>query len=228
MYPAASPRDLLTLQKLFLVNKTKHHTSQICSHRNNVSVIIFLLNQKAPLKNADPDPGQTLPIQKVRFLHEKILCVPRVICQKPYPTKRSKAIFNGWKSGSFVNFSQFPYSLLLDPDPHSQNGSGSRRANSIRIRIRNTACPQVFNLSARSQELRPRAWISIVDPWHFGTDPGIRTTDLTVRILLFSSVTFKMPTKFNFFYVFCLLPYFLKVHLHYSSKIKSHKEVTKQ
>ncbi len=39
----------------------------------------------------------------------------------------------------------------------------------------------------------------------------------------FSSVAFKMPTK-NKFLFFCSLPYFLKVHLHQSSKIKSQKE----
>ncbi len=41
-----------------------------------------------------------------------------------------------------------------------------------------------------------------------------------MRILLFLSVTFKTPTKNAYS--------FLKVHLHHSSKIKSHKEVTKQ
>ncbi len=48
------------------------------------------------------------------------------------------------------------------------------------------------------------------------------------RILHFSSMTFKMPTK-NIsisFYFLCLS--FLKVPLHHSSKIKSHKDVTKQ
>ncbi len=46
-----------------------------------------------------------------------------------------------------------------------------------------------------------------------------------IRILLFSSLTFKMPTKnyflFFIFYFFCLL--LLKVHLHHFSKIKSQK-----
>jgi hypothetical protein len=53
--------------------------------------------------------------------------------------------------------------------------------------------------------------VSIVDPEVSGTDPDphpnprIRTTDL--RILLFLSVTFKMPKKNNFFLsFFCLLP----------------------
>ncbi len=42
------------------------------------------------------------------------------------------------------------------------------------------------------------------------------------RILLFSSVTFKTSTKSFFAY------YFLKIHFHHFSKIKSHKEGTKQ
>ncbi len=33
--------------------------------------------------------------------------------------------------------------------------------------------------------------------------------------------------KYFFLYFFCLLPYFMKVYLHHSSKIISHKEVTK-
>jgi hypothetical protein len=45
--------------------------------------------------------------------------------------------------------------------------------------------------------------------WH-GKDPDpqigqIGTTDLRIRILLFSSVADKMPTKIKFFRVFCLL-----------------------
>jgi hypothetical protein len=43
----------------------------------------------------------------------------------------------------------------------------------------------------------------------------------------FSSVTFKMATKINFSSKFSAY-YFLKLHLHHFSKIKSHKEVTKQ
>jgi hypothetical protein len=69
-------------------------------------------------------------------------------------------------------------------------------------------------------------------PWDFGMDldadpyPRIRTFDqrIRLRILLFSSVTFKMPTKNDFFYAYS----FLKVHLYHSSMIKSHKEVTKR
>ncbi len=49
--------------------------------------------------------------------------------------------------------------------------------------------------------------LSVVDPWHFGTDldpdPGIRASGQWIRILLFSSLTTKTPTK-NYLF-FCLL-----------------------
>jgi hypothetical protein len=65
---------------------------------------------------------------------------------------------------------------------------------------------------------------SVVDPWRFAKDPDprIRTADLRIRILLFSSVADKMPTKNKFFPY-----YFFEVNLHQSLKIKSHKEVKK-
>jgi hypothetical protein len=67
---------------------------------------------------------------------------------------------------------------------------------------------------------------SVVDLCHFYTDPDprMRTPDLRIRILLFSSVTFKMPTKSKKLYAY----YFLKIHLHHSSKLNCHKEVTEQ
>ncbi len=39
--------------------------------------------------------------------------------------------------------------------------------------------------------------ISVADPWHFGVDPDprIHASDQWIRILLFSSLTFKMPAK---------------------------------
>jgi len=65
---------------------------------------------------------------------------------------------------------------------------------------------------------------SVVNPWHFGTDQGpwIRTTDLRIRIqirriLLFSSVAFKMATK-----LFLLIS-FQRYIYNQSSQIKSHK-----
>ncbi len=50
-----------------------------------------------------------------------------------------------------------------------------------------------------------------------------------IRILLFSSVIFKTPTK-NYFFkkVFLLKTFEGTVHVHYFSKVKSQKEVTKQ
>jgi hypothetical protein len=47
-----------------------------------------------------------------------------------------------------------------------------------------------------------------------------------LRILLFSSVTFKMTTIIFFPKFFSY--YYLKLNLHHFSKIKSHKEVTKR
>jgi hypothetical protein len=54
-------------------------------------------------------------------------------------------------------------------------------------------------------------------------DPVIRTTDLRILILLFSSVADKMPKISCFFFKGCF--YVLEVHLHPSTKMKSQKEV---
>ncbi len=53
-------------------------------------------------------------------------------------------------------------------------------------------------------------------------DPWIHASEYWIRILLFSSLTVKMPTK-NYFKKNSA-SYFLKVHLHHFSKIKSQKE----
>jgi hypothetical protein len=45
-----------------------------------------------------------------------------------------------------------------------------------------------------------------------------------IRILIFSSLTFQMPAKNNFLHIFFSTYYFLKLHLHHFSKIKSQKE----
>ncbi len=60
------------------------------------------------------------------------------------------------------------------------------------------------------------------DPYNWVTNPD---SDLA-PILLFSSVTFKMSTKEVFFPKLFAF-YFFKVHLHPSSKTKSHEEVKK-
>jgi hypothetical protein len=76
---------------------------------------------------------------------------------------------------------------------------------------------------------------SVVDLWHFGTDPGIRTSDqwqwigIQLPILLFSSLTFKTPTKnYLFSMLFCVLLLEGTIHLHNFSKRKSSKEFPKQ
>jgi hypothetical protein len=78
----------------------------------------------------------------------------------------------------------------------------------------------------------PIVYSSIADPCYFGvdTDQRIHASDywirirMRVRILLFSSLTFKIPTK-NSFFSFSAY-YFLNVHLHHFSKIKNQKKVT--
>ncbi len=54
---------------------------------------------------------------------------------------------------------------------------------------------------------------SVVDPWHFGTDPdpGIRASNHWV--LLFSSLTFKTPTKNYFFLLITLWRYIYIIFL---------------
>jgi hypothetical protein len=63
---------------------------------------------------------------------------------------------------------------------------------------------------------RPQCWIkktcpagSVVDRWHFGTDldTGICTSDKRIRILIFSSVIFKMARK-NYFFLPSFAYYF--------------------
>ncbi len=66
---------------------------------------------------------------------------------------------------------------------------------------------------------------SVVDPWPFGTDPDpwALTTDLRVGILLFRLYLQNANKKYFFVFKVFFALYFLKVHLHQSSKIKSHK-----
>jgi hypothetical protein len=50
--------------------------------------------------------------------------------------RRYKSLFERLKVRFICKFVSI--SMLLDPDPHSQYGSGSRTAKSLRIRIHNT------------------------------------------------------------------------------------------
>jgi hypothetical protein len=63
---------------------------------------------------------------------------------------------------------------------------------------------------------------------HFGTNPDlrIRTFELRIRILPFSSVADKMLTNNKFFVEGFFSYYFLKVHLYQFSLINSQREVT--
>jgi hypothetical protein len=68
---------------------------------------------------------------------------------------------------------------------------------------------------------------SVVNLWHFRMDPDprIHSSDLRIRIriILCSSVADKQPTKNKFFLRSFFAYYFLKLHLHQSSKMKKSK-----
>ncbi len=72
---------------------------------------------------------------------------------------------------------------------------------------------------------------SVADPWNFCADPDprIHTPDYWIMdpdpAIVFGDL--QNVNKICFFQIFVAF-YFLKVHLHRFSKIKSHKEVTKQ
>jgi hypothetical protein len=62
-------------------------------------------------------------------------------------------------------------------------------------------CPRCRSgpmLFTESRSVKFLSFFSVTDPWDFGTDPDPRnrTSDLRIRILLFTSVTFNTPTNF--------------------------------
>jgi hypothetical protein len=68
---------------------------------------------------------------------------------------------------------------------------------------------------------------SVVDLGHFGTDP-VRIHG-SVQLAYGPPFYFRHTVKTKYIFLFfCLLPNFFDVHLHHSSKIKGHKQVTKQ
>ncbi len=96
---------------------------------------------------------------------------------------------------------------------------------------------RIFHILAQGPEWKTNYFVqllvgSVADPWHFGVDtdpdldPRINASDWWIRILLFSSLAFKMQTKKLIFIKSFSAYYFLKVLLHNFSKIKSQKEIT--
>ncbi len=89
--------------------------------------------------------------------------------------------------------------------------------------------PELIKLTARGIHIPypcfEKVRASVADRWHFGTDPDPRLwlmdPDPDPAI---SFVELQDANKKLFFSAY----YFLKVHLHYFSKKKSHKEVKKQ
>ncbi len=98
--------------------------------------IRILIQGKKPIWiHADLDPGQPLPSLKVNFYVNNMLNV----CKKSLTITtywyKYKNLLERLKIRFICKFCSV--SLLLDPDPHSQYGSGSR--NAVITGIRNTA-----------------------------------------------------------------------------------------
>ncbi len=62
-------------------------------------------------------------------------------------------------------------------------------------------------------------WTSVVDPWHFGTDPDPRLWPVDPDPVIF--VLDIQDAKKNYFFLSFSAHYFLKVHLHHFYKIKN-------
>ncbi len=81
-----------------------------------------------PKSGTKTDPCQTSPSLKLN-LNTVFLYVGKPLYNIPVPTLRNKRLK--------IKFT-LKFFAPMDPDPHSQYGSGSRRAKSVRIRIHNT------------------------------------------------------------------------------------------
>ncbi len=127
--------------------------------------------------------------------------------------------------GDSKSFILFP-SRVSEKDLHNLSPLLNKESLSLRQEslASSCACINTFIPSSNFSEAS-----CDVDPCHFGTDPHpdpqIRTSDFRIRILLFSSLAFKMPTKNKFFAYYPLCE---GTFTNQFVKIKSHKEVTKQ
>jgi hypothetical protein len=95
----------------------------------------------------------------------------------------------------------------------SRNGGGRGAVVSARAARASEAINQVLYIRQCCGSMKFWYGSGSADPY-----PWIR---MRIRILLFSSVIFKTSKKILSFFAY----YFLNVHLHHFSKIKSHKEV---
>ncbi len=140
----------------FLYVRLDYYTANCQPLKHAVFRIRIGFNQypdSDPDLNADPDPdpdpesqtsadpdlnfSQPLPSQSWILTMKNVLYVSSVICQKTY-LRSFESHFERLEIRFICQF--WSVSLLLDPDSHSQYGSGSvsRRENSRLIRIQNT------------------------------------------------------------------------------------------
>jgi hypothetical protein len=97
------------------------------------------------IQGFDDQKCKTYSWKKNLFLMIKIPIYVRTsrLQKKPHPTKKNIQYFKQYRT--FLNFFHFLWVIFahLDPDPHSQCGSGpgsSRSTSVMRIRIHNTVC----------------------------------------------------------------------------------------
>jgi hypothetical protein len=108
--------------------------SEIQDPEKNLFRILDPGVKKAPDPGSRGQKGTGKMSQKDECWNKILLWV---IYHKKYSYVGTKAFSKGWNQVHCVILTIFR--LLLNLDPHSQYGSGSRRAISLRIRIYNTA-----------------------------------------------------------------------------------------
>ncbi len=113
------------------------------------------------------------------------------------------------------------------PPPRCRSVAWPRRYLQLSSRT-----PTVVRTGTGNRPFFSNANTSVVDPGHFGTDPYNWDTgpdsDPAPNPALFVSGFQDFNKKLVFFLSFFLFTFEGTVHLHHSSKIKCHKEVTKK
>ncbi len=147
------------------------------------------------------------------------------LCKKTYPWNHRSYIYacKLIYVCAAINLHLFIYFIYLLPEggggciPFCEGGGTSVTVSPVAVLVKAYRFPflqvgeqQVRQNSSWALKIFNTVGISVPDPWLF----------VLFRIQLFSSVASKTPTKSKFFFLICFAYYFL--HLHQSSKIKSH------
>jgi hypothetical protein len=109
---------------------------------------------------------------------------------------------------------------LIIADPETRGQCGDSNLGEVK-KLRVLHGPNIYKAVLRIHDIL--GWIRILGSMPLSNGSGFGSGSW-IRILLFSSLTFKMPAKNYFFNTIFSAYYFLKLHLHHFSKIKSKKE----